>query len=213
MVVLVTIRVSRAFSELDQDPAATEWILFPATPTEKYIAAQLRLGILYYGLALAAALAMSAVMGWIQTMVNGGPFHWLGDLWFGATKTSVTVSDVTVRAPVGGLLWGMICVGASASFGKHAVWKVLLVFIGTALLWFVTMAAVHWIVFADQTQLLMSDRDQAFRTIGFLLSNWQTTALDVLIQQWWFGVLFPAYFILYGWAKLWEVEARHAVQP
>lgn len=212
MFVLVTLRASSAFSELDHDPAATEWVLFPASPTEKYVAAQLRLGVLYYGLAVAAALGASALMGWIQTLVNGGIFHWLGADWFMAPSTTFLANRVTIGASSEWFLWGTICVGASAGFGKHAAWKVLLALLGAFLFWFAAMVFVHWLVFSDQMHLLLTNRDQTWRTITFLIGNWETPALDVLINQWWFGTLVPLFFVVYGWARLREFEARHALQ-
>ncbi len=210
--VLVTLRAAQAFSELDHDPAATEWILFPASPTEKYLAAQIRLGILYYGLAVVGAWVGTELMDWFQTMVNGGTLQRLGD----ARPFSFNVSLSSNHAFLGGrgawFLWGMVCVGASAIFGRHAAWKLVLALLGAGLSWFAVMVIVHWLVFSDQMHLPMYDRDHVLRSLSFLMGNWETPALNALFNQWWFGALVPLFFIVYGWARLREFEALHAVQ-
>ena len=189
-----------AFKRMHDGKAGTEWILLPAEPVEKYLAA-----LLEYALALplllgAAATGLSALLA-LAERASGGPgsFAW-------------------TPAAAGGLgAWGRYAVGVclflagSASFRKNAFLKTVGLIAAFGLAAMLVAGGGAWLLGRGSGHLSFGAANGTISIDGESLSEAARRAIELLFELSAY-VLAPAFSILFGWAKVAEKEARDEVQ-
>ena len=189
-----------AFKGMHDGKAGSDWILLPATPLEKYLAALLSYLVLYPFLAAAAATGASALLHLAESLA-GGPG---GRIW---TPFQAGILEDYADYAVASLVF----IAGSASFRKRAPLKT----IGAVTAYGLALASL----FLGGLALLHAGRgDLDFRYMNGIFSAEGGIDSDRIerIGKFLFEgirlVLAPLFALLYGYFRVFEKEARDEVQ-
>jgi len=185
--------------------SSTDWILWPATPAEKYGAALAEtLVAVPLGLAAVASI-LSALFAGLQLVGVGRSSEvWLP--WTQGTFQDWATLEVFL----------LVMLTGATVFRKHAFWKTGLVIVGMAV-----AGALGAMIVVGLTGAEFGDwawhRSMGPSRFDWAWSSrhspglWAQTAVDVLGNLWFYGVV-PVFCLALGWAKVHEKEAQDEVQ-
>ena len=192
----------QAFKAMHDGRSGTDWLLLPVSPLEKYLAALVEYIILFPLAAAALATGLSALFQVIELAMGGRG----GVIWtpfsLGALKSWGQYA-----------IFGLAFLAGSAHFRKAALLKTLAVAATYALLVSGILAFGAWAVAKGHG---MGSYNFSFTNGNFDMGRVDLPESAALAFTWiyrlaWFAIL-PIFSLGYGYLRVFEKEARDAVQ-
>lgn len=191
---------SGAFKAMHDGKAGTEWILLPATPLEKYLAALVDYAVVFPLAFSAAAMGISALLSLAERATGGPGFP----AW-------------TPMAAGGLAAWGKyaaavaLFLAGSASFRKAAFLKTVAVLSAYFLAMGLILGGGAWLLYRDSGFGSFRMNQGIISIQGGTLPEGAARALQIVFDVARYA-LAPIFALLYGWARVAEKEARDEVQ-
>ncbi len=190
----------QAFKAMHDGRSGTDWLLLPASPLEKYLAALVEYVVLFPLAASAVATGLSALFYLVETATGGRG----GVIW---TPWSLQ----SLKAWGSYAVFGLAFLAGSAHFRKAALLKSLAVLVLYGLGIAIALSLGAWLLF--KTGGMASFNVQG----GMLSFNGQDIPESAQTALLWIGrlacaVILPAFSLGYGYLRVFEKEARDAVQ-
>ena len=202
---------SRAFERMQDGRSGPDWLLLPASSTEKYLTALFAYIVAYPIFAVPLAWGLSAAFAFFGTLLGTGGGH----IWN-------PIGPTAVSGAVGYLAFSVFAIAGSARFRKFAigktiatiaVWGILLAFLfGSSL--YILAPELRPFTYFNLGVKIDSVGNPAgasgFKVNNLVLSQAKQDALLFIFESSrWISVAFAA---IYGFAIVKEKEARDEVQ-
>jgi hypothetical protein len=189
-----------AFKRMHDGKAGTEWILLPAEPVEKYLAALVAYAFVAPLLFSAAAWGLSALLALAERAAGGpGAFVW------------TPVAAGGLKAWAGYAIAVTLFLAGSASFRKIPFLKTIGVLVLVGLAAAAIFAAGAWLLSGGSGRLSLAARDGVLSLDDASVPAGARRAVSLIAEVSVYG-LAPLFALLFGWAKVAEKEARDEVQ-
>lgn len=192
---------SYAFKGMHDERSGSDWILLPATPLEKYLAALIEYVILYPALGAVVTMGLSGMLSLFET-IAGGPG---GRIWMPGFSAALRAwAEYSVIA-----LW---LLAGSATFRR----KPFLKSVGVLMLYVLVMTGALFLVLGALYKLKGLSFSGIFYgndviKIDGSLSKAAQSALGTVIDVMRYAIL-PIFSLGYGYLRVAEKEVRDEVQ-
>lgn len=194
------ILAGQAFKAMHDGRSGTDWLLLPASPLEKYLAALVEYIILFPLAAAGVATGLSALFYLIETATGGRG----GVIWTPWNLESL-------KAWGSYAIFALAFLAGSAHFRKAALLKSLAVLVLYGLGIAIVLSLGAWLLFRTSVMASFNAHDGMLSFNGKDIPETAKTALE------WIGrlacaVVLPVFSLGYGYLRVFEKEARDAVQ-
>lgn len=202
---------SRAFERMQDGRSGPDWLLLPASSTEKYLSALITYIVIYPIFAVLAAWGLSAAFAFIGELVGTGGGRVWNPLGPTAAHGAVGYLSFAIFALAGSARFRKFAIGKTAA--TTAVWSILLAFLLGSILYLISPDLRPFTKFSLGISIDSGGNPaggSGFKVNNLVLSQAKQDALHLIFEFLrWISVAFAA---IYGFALVREKEARDEVQ-
>lgn len=190
----------QAFRAMHDGRSGTDWLLLPASPLEKYLAALVEYVILFPLAAAALAMGLSALFNLVELAAGGRG----GTIW---TPFSLEILRDWGHYAV----MALALLAGSAHFRKAALLKSLAVLVLYGLGLAIILSIGGWLILKGNGMARFSMEGGMFNFNGRDIPASAQEAIAWIGRIAW-AVILPLFSLGYGYLRVFEKEARDAVQ-